>query len=260
VLFHAFDKFPVHGPGGQGGSVEVLVEGEGEEVGEYLRKVLDAVRQQCQKDVLAGTQLRLRTRHWAAMSELGGGEGVGAEGWMSTLLCLLPLQIARVEGGRLCALRDGQPIPAPPTAAQGTQALQTVGELSRMVRFGVLEWVLRQGRQWPLVVISAIGAQSTGKSYLLNHVGGAFFDVAGGRCTDGVWMSVRVREDGEGGRVMEVLLDFEGLGSFERTEHEDMLLVRRWSRGLGRELGCRPLLSLPAYSASPSSLAHLSSV
>ena len=37
--------------------------------------------------------------------------------------------------------------------------------------------------------------------------------------TDGVWMMVREFED-----VTYVLLDFEGLGSFERSAQEDMLL------------------------------------
>lgn len=64
-----------------------------------------------------------------------------------------------------------------------------------------------------------MGNQSTGKSYMLNHIGRTFFDVSGGRCTDGVWMSVRITDD-----QMFVFLDFEGLGSFERTEQEDMLL------------------------------------
>jgi len=43
--------------------------------------------------------------------------------------------------------------------------------------------------------------------------------VAGGRCTDGVRMTTKATE-----KHIYVVLDFEGLGSFERTEQEDMLL------------------------------------
>jgi len=68
-------------------------------------------------------------------------------------------------------------------------------------------------------VISSMGKQSSGKSYLLNHLSGSLLDVAGGRCTDGVWMTICPTSS-----CLYVLLDFEGLGSFERSEQEDMLL------------------------------------
>jgi hypothetical protein len=47
---------------------------------------------------------------------------------------------------------------------------------------------------------------------------------AGGRCTDGCWLSIRRAEVG-GHPVLMVYLDCEGLGSWERTENEDMLLA-----------------------------------
>lgn len=59
------------------------------------------------------------------------------------------------------------------------------------------------------------GKQSTGKSFLLNHIFGTAFDSSGGRCTDGIWMSVRVTST-----CVFVLMDFEGLGSTERTDAE----------------------------------------
>jgi hypothetical protein len=64
-----------------------------------------------------------------------------------------------------------------------------------------------------------MGKQSTGKSYLLNHLTGSLFDIAGGRCTDGIWLTTRTTKD-----CLYVVLDFEGLGSIERSEQEDMLL------------------------------------
>ncbi len=45
----------------------------------------------------------------------------------------------------------------------------------------------------------------------LNHTFGSFFDVAGGRCTDGCWMTARVWRNPEtGADVLLVLLDVEG--------------------------------------------------
>lgn len=47
---------------------------------------------------------------------------------------------------------------------------------------------------------------------------------AGGRCTDGCWLSVRKHKLKDGQPCLLLLLDFEGIGSWERTEQEDMLL------------------------------------
>jgi hypothetical protein len=74
-----------------------------------------------------------------------------------------------------------------------------------------------------LQVVCALGQQSVGKSYQLNHLGGVFFDVAGGRCTDGVWLSARHFADKGGRETLVLFMDCEGIGSLERTGTEDML-------------------------------------
>ncbi len=40
-----------------------------------------------------------------------------------------------------------------------------------------------------------MGAQSTGKSYLMNKLFGSRFSVASSRCTDGIWLSFCPTED-----------------------------------------------------------------
>jgi GTPase Era involved in 16S rRNA processing len=45
------------------------------------------------------------------------------------------------------------------------------------------------------IVVSIMGAQSTGKSYLLNRVFGTRFTVASCRTTIGVWMSLIKLQD-----------------------------------------------------------------
>jgi hypothetical protein len=52
---------------------------------------------------------------------------------------------------------------------------------------------------------------------------GVFFDVAGGRCTDGIWLSARHVIENDGREVLILFLDCEGIGSLERTATEDML-------------------------------------
>eukprot|EP00923_Selenidium_pygospionis_P013965 GHVN01024058.1.p1 GENE.GHVN01024058.1~~GHVN01024058.1.p1 ORF type:complete len:624 (-),score=53.31 GHVN01024058.1:1243-3015(-) len=67
-----------------------------------------------------------------------------------------------------------------------------------------------------------MGKQSTGKSFWINHFTGTLFDVSGGRCTDGCWLSCALLDNKPGCLV--IALDFEGLGSVERTAQEDRAL------------------------------------
>ncbi|GMF16075.1 unnamed protein product [Phytophthora lilii] len=91
----------------------------------------------------------------------------------------------------------------------------------------VPSWSLRQFFQ---ILITVLPVQicraefnaltSTGKSYFLNHLTGSSFAMAGNRCTDGVWMTLRIVQN-----LLFVVLDFEGTGSFERTDQEDVFLA-----------------------------------
>eukprot|EP00741_Cyanophora_paradoxa_P015292 tig00000194_g14761.t1 len=131
--------------------------------------------------------------------------------WIRDAICLVPIQIARAEGNSFKPLCDGLQ-----TAVDF--ARQDVLAVAASIRFGLYEPVL-ESCSMPIRVVSSMGKQSTGKSYLLNHLTGSLFDISGGRCTDGVWLTCRPGKD-----CMYVVLDFEGLGSFERSEQEDMLL------------------------------------
>jgi uncharacterized protein YegL len=132
--------------------------------------------------------------------------------WIRSLICSVPLQIARAEGNELIVLSDGKLVA--PTAVIGS-----FRDLAREIGFGMLDAVFRS-HTGDIRVVSSMGKQSTGKSYTLNHLTGTMFDISGGRCTDGCWMSLRMSDDGS----LLVVLDFEGIGSFERTDTEDMLL------------------------------------
>ncbi|EQC26431.1 hypothetical protein SDRG_15776 [Saprolegnia diclina VS20] len=129
--------------------------------------------------------------------------------WFLELLAMVPIQVARAINNRLEPLRHGKRMEFP--------AASTV-EIAQHMHFGLISTVLRH---WPgkVSVISVMGKQSTGKSYFLNHFSGSSFAVSGARCTDGAWLTYRVLGD-----ELLVVMDFEGLGSFERTMQEDVLL------------------------------------
>ncbi|KAE9032508.1 hypothetical protein PR003_g7751 [Phytophthora rubi] len=119
------------------------------------------------------------------------------------------------EDSRCSARRDSTTSSEDESGGNGADA----SEIAQSIRFGLLSPLLES---WDgcCVVVTSMGKQSTGKSYFLNHLAGTSFAISGSRCTDGAWMSLRfVSAD-----VLLVVVDFEGLGSFERSEQEDIFL------------------------------------
>eukprot|EP00871_Galdieria_phlegrea_P005018 jgi/Galph1/5517/GphlegSOOS_G4113.1 len=136
---------------------------------------------------------------------------ISLSAFIKDIICLVPLQIARAEANTFRPMING-------LREDFEIERQEILQFANCINFGLYDSILRSW-QGPIKVVSSMGKQSTGKSYMLNHLTGSLFDIAGGRCTDGVWMSMRIAKD-----CLYVILDFEGLGSFERSEQEDMLL------------------------------------
>lgn len=94
------------------------------------------------------------------------------------------------------------------------------GKLQRSLSlFGLESCLLCYARgEGCCVGITSMGKQATGK-YFLYHMTGSAFAIAGTRCTDGAWITLRILED-----CLLVVLDFKGLGAFERTDQETVFL------------------------------------
>lgn len=137
--------------------------------------------------------------------------------FLQDLITFIPIQICRAEGNTLTVMTDGQDKSQESSAFDGKQ-MQTF-EIARSIRFGLLSPILESWRG-RCVVIMSMDKQSTGKSYYLNHLTGSSFAISGARCTDGAWMTVRMLPND----VLLMVLDFEGLGSFEQTEQENVFL------------------------------------
>jgi len=145
---------------------------------------------------------------------------------LMAIISFVPVQICRAEDNMLKLLQDGEDLVSTTKASDATSSSDEsdakstdASEIAQSIRFGLLSPLLEtwNGR---CVVVTSMGKQSTGKSYFLNHLAGTSFAISGSRCTDGAWMSLRfVAAD-----VLLVVLDFEGLGSFERSEQEDIFL------------------------------------
>ncbi len=64
-----------------------------------------------------------------------------------------------------------------------------IDRLISLIKFGYYEDYINN-LQEKVYVISIVGRQSSGKSYVLNRYFGTRFDVALSRCTDGIWISL----------------------------------------------------------------------
>ena len=130
--------------------------------------------------------------------------------FVQSIISFTPLKIARCQTNQFLVLENGDAI--------SLENISDVFDLKEKINLGLFEAVFNH---WtgPVKVISSMGKQTTGKSYLLNHLMGSSFNISGTRCTDGCWMTVKVAQG-----CLYVILDFEGLGSFERTDQDDMLL------------------------------------
>lgn len=125
------------------------------------------------------------------------------------IVCLIPVQVARTEAKLLHPLNCSNPV----------KLEKDIPTTYKKMSLGPLDWLLDV---WagPVKVITIMGFQNSGKSFLLNHIFGTIFWVSGDRCTDGCWMGLCVADG-----VLYVVLDFEGMGSIQRDPQEDMLMA-----------------------------------
>ncbi|CAG8715583.1 15519_t:CDS:10, partial [Dentiscutata erythropus] len=138
--------------------------------------------------------------------------------WLIDFFCLIPLQIAVTRDNKFIPLKDGILLPEidQMTLDENFGIIESVSD---SISFGWYEAIFDYYSTLKVKVISSMGEQSCGKSYLLNHCIGSTFDGSAMRCTEGVWMSLVKTND-----TLYVALDFEGLASIERTAQEETFL------------------------------------
>ena len=64
-----------------------------------------------------------------------------------------------------------------------------IERIINMIKMGIYENIIKLKNKG-ISVVSIVGRQSSGKSYVMNRIFGTRFSVAAERCTDGIWMSV----------------------------------------------------------------------
>ncbi|CAG8505503.1 11510_t:CDS:10 [Funneliformis caledonium] len=134
--------------------------------------------------------------------------------WIIQLCCLIPIQIAVARNNLFLPLRDGL------FSNVEFDGLGHVNNIAENISFGWYEGIFKHFGDKKVKVVSSMGEQSCGKSFMLNHLVGTSFDGSAMRCTEGVWLSlVNTKE------YIYVALDFEGINSLERSAQEDIFLT-----------------------------------
>lgn len=148
------------------------------------------------KGLLTNSNYSSFVSNWKSLSSFR----VEVEHFKWSLLTRSCIHLACIQQGNLLPLKDGFV----------TVNIRNMED----IRFGILEDIL--AKVGKLKVVSIMGKQSSGKSYLLNRLFHSRFDVSAARCTEGIWLSLSYIE----GQIF-VVLDCEGLFSSERKPIEE---------------------------------------
>ncbi|GBB89840.1 hypothetical protein RclHR1_16670008 [Rhizophagus clarus] len=134
--------------------------------------------------------------------------------WIIKLCCLIPIHIAVARNNLFQPLKDGLSSNEC-YLIEPEYDIRHVEKISKNISFGWYEGIFKHFGNKKVKVVSSMGEQSCGKSFMLNHLVGTTFDGSAMRCTEGVWMLLVNTEE-----FIYVVLDFEGLKSLERTPQE----------------------------------------
>ncbi|GES77125.1 hypothetical protein GLOIN_2v1781565 [Rhizophagus clarus] len=138
--------------------------------------------------------------------------------WIIQLCYLIPIQIAVVRNNLFQSLKDGLSLNE--NYLSELKGGQHVDIMAKSISLGWYEGIFKHFGNKKVKVVSSMGEQSCGKSFMLNHLVGTSFDGSAMRCSAGIWMSlVNTKE------YIYVVLYFEGLKSPKRKPQEDMLLT-----------------------------------
>ena len=93
---------------------------------------------------------------------------------------------------QICTLEDGNIVPMINGKNDDHQFMEklSIPQRTLLIDFGIIEKILLEEKDKKTMVVSIMGAQSTGKSYLMNRIFGSRFTVASSRTTIGIWISI----------------------------------------------------------------------
>ena len=113
------------------------------------------------------------------------------------LLEVTPIQIAKIMENEFKIMSNGEKIEkkiykeSKDLLEKNKEAKIEIQNYSEIINFCMKDTIFNYF-EIPVVVICCFGTQSIGKSTFLNELTGSTFDVSGRRCTEGIWMSIKL--------------------------------------------------------------------
>ena len=113
------------------------------------------------------------------------------------ILEITPIQIAKIMDKEFKIMSDGENIEKKlniETKKRNILKKDTkinIIDYSKMINFCIKDSIFNYF-ELPVIVICCFGTQSIGKSTFLNELTGSLFNVSGMRCTEGIWMSIKL--------------------------------------------------------------------
>ena len=96
-----------------------------------------------------------------------------------------PIQIAKIINNEFEIMSDWKQLNTPINTSKG------MDEIKESIKLGMKEIIFYEF-DFPIIVICCFGTQSIGKSTFLNELTGSMFNISGMRCTEGIWLSLRI--------------------------------------------------------------------
>ena len=118
---------------------------------------------------------------------------------------LIPIQIAKILNKKFNIMSNGENFETAKLKEinRRENLVQEEGieknEYENMIKFCMKESIF-EFYKLPTIVICCFGTQSAGKSTFLNELTSSLFDVSGMRCTEGIWMSVKLFKHSKNGK------------------------------------------------------------
>jgi hypothetical protein len=159
---------------------------------QYMKRSFDKLRKMTSKDVKALNDFKVSVvsgAHAAAVFEscFQSIEEVSFSDWLIRAFCLIPIQIALTSQNRFLPLKDGvisslveqrdmNGIAEYISFGKYTNNSFLVSFFDEMFFVGWYENIFHYFHDYKVKVVSSMGEQSCGKSYMLNHLLGTAFD------------------------------------------------------------------------------------
>ena len=190
-FFHSFEKYPLMGAiqfnrkDDLSLKLDIFVGKEYINKKNYLQDYINELIKQCEKD----KDIYFRDINFCFISEnckfKENNSSIGD--LMIKILEITPIQIAKIIDNKFVVMSNWTNIEKMLRIEKDYNPKAYSEIINFCIKDSIFEFF-----DYPVIVICCFGTQSIGKSTFLNELTGSLFNVSGMRCTEGIWMSIKI--------------------------------------------------------------------